>query len=437
MDPDRPRVVIVGGGFGGLAAAKALKRAPVDVTVVDRENYHLFQPLLYQVATAEISAADVAQPLRAVLSGQRNVRVVLGEVQGFDLQRRSVTTDIGELSYDFLVLATGLEPDYHGNDAWEASAPSPKSLDATLEIRRRLLTALELADAVGDPAEQRALLEFVVVGGGPTGVEFAGAFGDARKGLAEDFKRVDPARVRIHLVHGQGRVLPSFSEDLSEKAAAALQQLGIVIHLGRRVTAVDAAGVTLDDGTRLEAATVIWTAGVRPTPIAAALPGERVHGRIVVEPDLSLPAHPEIFAIGDMAHVEQDGIPVPAVSPAAIQQGRAAARSIVRSLEKRDREPFRYFDKGSMATVGHHSAIAQIGRLHVSGFVAWLMWRFVHLFYLAGVRNRIAVVFNWTWLFMTHNRAMPIITGLRPSATVTGMRSAFTSARRSARSLPS
>jgi NADH dehydrogenase len=427
MDAVRPSVVIVGGGFGGLAAAKALKHAPVDVTMVDRENYHLFQPLLYQVATGELAETDVATPLRAVLSRQRNARVVLGEVARVDLDRRCVTTNLGEIAYDFLILATGAEPNYFRSDAWESIAPSPKSLDAALEIRRRVLTAVSQADSIADPVEQRLLLEFVVVGGGPTGVEFAGALCGARPNLAKNLRHVDTSRARVHLVQGSPRLLPSFPEDLSKRAATQLEQLGVTVHTSKTVTAIDATGVTLNDGTRLEAATVIWAAGIRPTSLAAAIPGEHAHGRVVVAPDLSLPGHPEVFAIGDMAYVEQDGAPLPGVSPVAIQEGRAAARSIVRSLEKRDREPFRYFDKGSLAAIGHFRAVAQVGRLHMSGIVAWFVWGLVHLFYLAGVRNRMAVMFNWIWLVMTRRRATPIITGTRfPLAAPTGERPRLT-----------
>jgi NADH dehydrogenase len=411
MDAVRPQVLIVGGGFGGLTAARALKRAPVDVTVLDRENYHLFQPLLYQAATAELSETDVAMSLRDVLSGQRNSRVLLGEVSGIDLDRRRVMTDLGEIPYDFLVLATGAEPNYYGRDEWESYAPSPKSLVATLEIRRRVITALEIADSIEDPAERRLLLEFVVVGGGPTGVEFAGALADGRGSLTKVFRRIQPRHARVHLVNAQPRVLPSFPEDLSKKAATHLERRGVILHLGKRVTAIDDTGVGLDDGSRLEAGTVIWTAGVRPAPLVRSLPGEHPHGRVAVTPDLSLPGHPEVFAIGDMAHFEQQGVPLPAVSPVAMQQGRAVARSIARTLQKRPREPFRYFDKGSMAQIGHYHAIAQVGRLHVSGVIAWFMWGLVHLYYLSGLRNRISVMLNWIWLGLTHQRATPIVAG--------------------------
>jgi NADH dehydrogenase len=411
MDAVRPQVLIVGGGFGGLAAARALKHAPVDVTVLDRENYHLFQPLLYQAATAELSETDVAMSLRDVLSRQRNARVFLGEVSGIDLDRRRVTTDVGELPYDFLVLATGAEPNYYGRDEWESQAPSPKSLVATLEIRRRVITALEVAESTQDPRERCLLLEFVVVGGGPTGVEFAGALADGRGGLTEMFRGIELGHVHIHLVNAQPRVLPSFPDDLSQKAARQLERRGVILHLGKRVTSIDDTGVNLDDGSRIEAATVIWTAGVRPAALARSLPGEHPHGRVAVTPDLSLLGHPEVFAIGDMAHFEQQGVPLPAVSPVAMQQGRAVARSIVRTLQRRPREPFRYFDKGSMAQIGHYHAIAQVGRLHVSGIIAWFMWGLVHLYYLSGIRNRISVMFNWLWLFLTRQRATPIVAG--------------------------
>jgi NADH dehydrogenase len=413
VDPARPQVLIVGGGFGGLAAARALKHAPVDVTVLDRENYHLFQPLLYQVAVAVLPETDVSRSLRELLSRQSNARVVLGEAAGVDLDRRCVTTDVGEVDYDFLVLAAGAQPNYHGRDAWESCAPSPKSLDATLEIRRRVLTAVELADSIEDAREQRLLLQFIVVGGGPTGVEFAGALADARAGITKACRLSDPRNVHVHLVQAQSRVLPTFPEDLSRKAAEQLQRRGVTLHLNRQVMEIDGTGVSLDDGTRLEGATVIWTAGVRPASLAAKLPGEHTHGRVVVMPDLSLPGHPEVFAIGDMAHFEQNGAPLPAVSPVAIQEGRAVARSIVRTLQQRDREPFRYFDKGNMAQIGHHHAVAQVGRLHLSGILAWFMWGLVHLYYLSGIRNRIAVTFNWFWLFITRKRATPIVTGMR------------------------
>jgi len=417
----RPHVVIVGAGFGGLAAAKALKRAPVDVTVVDRENYHLFQPLLYQVATAELPLTDIAAPLRSVLARQRNTRVVQGEVASVDLDRRHITTELGEIPYDYLVVATGAEPNYHGRDAWAETAPSPKSLDAALEIRRRVLRAVEQAEGIDDPIEQRRLLEFVVIGGGPTGVEFAGALGQAaREGRATNFRHIDPGQARVHLVHAGPRILPSYPEDLSKKAAAQLEQLGVIIHTGRRATEIDPNGATLDDGSRLEAATLIWTAGVRPAPFAAALPGEHNHGRVVVQPDLSLPGHPEVFVIGDMAHFEQDGAPLPAVSPVAMQQGRAAAHAILCTMQNRDREPFRYFDKGSLATIGHFRAVAQIGRVHLSGILAWLMWGFVHLFYLAGFGNRVGVVFAWMWSFITRKREAPVIVGLHHPLTAPG-----------------
>lgn len=422
MDPVRPHVLIVGGGFGGLAAARALKHVPVDVTLLDRQNYHLFQPMLYQVATAELSETDIASPLRELLLGQRNAGVVLGEAASVDFDRRIVATDVGEIRYDFLVLATGAEPNYYGNRAWEANAPSPKSLDAALEIRRRLLTAVNMAETARDADERRLLLHFVIVGGGPTGVEFAGALADARTSLTKVFRRVELKDMCVHLVEPHQGVLSTFAPGLSKKAVVQLERRGVVLHLGRRVAAIDETGATLDDGSRIDAANVIWTAGVRPTSLAGAVPGEHVHGRVAVTSDLSVPGRPEVFAIGDMAHLEQEGAPLPAVSPVAMQQGRAVARSIARTLQGRPREPFRYFDKGSMAQIGHFHAIVQMGRLHLSGVLAWLTWGLVHIYYLSGVRNRISTMFSWFWLAVTRRRPMPIVTGIHHPLALPGRR---------------
>ncbi len=416
MDSMRPRVVIIGAGFGGLAAAKALRRAPVDVVVVDRENYHLFQPLVYQVAMAELAGTDISASIRAVLAGQSNTRVLLAEVTALDLDRRQLSTQDGPMDYDYLVVAGGARPNYFGKEDWQQLAPSPKSLDAALEIRRRVLFAFEEAEAIDvDSPLRRRLLEFVIVGGGPTGVEFAGALAElSRRGLARDFRRIDPSSAKVHLVEGGPQVLPGFPGDLPVKAVQQLAELGVIVHTGERVVDLDANGVTLSNGERLDAATVIWAAGVKPVALAEMLPGSRDRqGRVPVQRDLSIPGHAEVFVIGDMAHFEQDGEALPGLSPVALQQGRAVARSIVRSERGEAREPFRYFDKGMLATIGRSRAVGVVGGVKFSGFVAWAVWAVVHIFYLVGFRNRVAVALQWTWSYLTENHAARIITGLK------------------------
>ena len=412
----RPRVVIIGAGFGGLAAAKALRRAPVDVVVIDRENYHLFQPLVYQVAMAQLAGTDISASIRAVLAGQRNTRVLLAEVTALDLDRRQVVTQDGPIDYDYLVVAGGARPNYFGKDDWQRLAPSPKSLESALEIRRRVLFSFEEAEALErDSPLRRRLLEFVIVGGGPTGVEFAGALAElARRGLARDFRRIDPKSAKVHLVEGGPQLLPGFPADLATKAVEQLAELGVIAHTGERVVDLDAHGVTLSSGARLDAETVIWAAGVRPVALAEMLPGSRDrHGRVPVQPDLSIPGHPEVFVIGDMAHFEQNGEALPGLSPVAMQQGRAAARSIARSERGEAREPFRYFDKGMLATIGRSRAVGVVGGVKFSGFVAWIVWAVVHIFYLIGFRNRVFVALQWTWSYLTENHAARIITGLK------------------------
>jgi NADH dehydrogenase len=416
MDSKRPRVVVVGGGFGGLAAARALKRAPAEVVVVDRENYHLFQPLVYQVAMAQLAGTDISASIRAVLARQRNTRVLLGEVTGIDLDRRQITTQDGPIDYDYLIVAGGTQANYFGREGWDRVAPSPKSLDTALEIRRRVLFAFEEAEALEtDSALRRRLLQFVVVGGGPTGVEFAGALAElSRRGLARDFRRIDPSTAKVHLIEAGARLLAGFPEDLSVRAAEQLAGLGVIIHTGKRVVELDANGATLSSGERLDSATVIWAAGVKTVALAHMLPGARDHeGRVTVLPDLSIPGHPEAFVIGDMAHFEQDGKPLPGLSPVAMQEGRAAARSIVHSLRGEPRRPFRYFDKGMLATIGRSRAVGVVGRVHFSGFVAWIVWAIVHIFYLIGFRNRMIVALQWSWSYFTDNHAARIITGLQ------------------------
>jgi NADH dehydrogenase len=412
----RPCVVVVGAGFGGLAAAKRLGRAPVDVVVVDRENHHLFQPLVYEVAMAALSSTDVSAPIRSVLARYPNTRVVLAEARAVDLDARRVVTDHGDLPYDYVIVAAGAEPSYFGHDDWEPIAPSPKGLDAAIEIRKRVLLAFEEAEWTRDPERRRRLLVFVVVGGGPTGVEFAGALADLSQiTLARDFRSIDPRLTRVHLVEAGPRLLPAFPADLSAKAERQLLQLGVTVHLGSPVVALDRYGVTLGTGERIDAATVIWGAGVRPTAIVRdmAAPHDR-HGRILVEADLSVPGHPEAFVIGDVAHFEQDGTVLPGIAPVAIQEGEAAARTIAQTVRGKERRPFRYFDKGMLATIGRRRGVGIIFGLHVSGFVAWLGWALVHIAYLIGFRNRLAVMSEWLWNYLTFKRGARVIEGLHP-----------------------
>jgi NADH dehydrogenase len=406
-----PHVVIVGGGFGGLTAAKALRRAKVRVTVVDRTNHHLFQPLLYQVATAGLSSAEIAAPIRDILSAQKNTRVLLAEVKRIDLARRTVVLEEGELAYDFLVVAAGAKTNYFGNDAWEVHAPGLKTLEDAHEIRRRVLLAFERAERETDPARRAALLTFVVIGGGPTGVELAGALSElSRHVLRDEFRAIDPRGTKIVLVEAGPLVLPTFDTPLPSKALEQLHELEVEVITGKPVTQIDESGVTLGDE-RIPSATVIWGAGVRAHPLASTLgvPLDRA-GRIIVEQDCSLPSHPEAFAIGDIAAFEgEDGQTLPGVSPVAMQQARAVAANIRRTLEGQPRSHFRYRDKGTMATIGRSRAVAQAGRVKLSGFIAWLAWLFVHVFYLIGFRNRIVVMFNWAWSYITFNRGARII----------------------------
>jgi NADH dehydrogenase len=413
--PRTPRVIVLGAGFGGLAAAKRLGRAPVEVLIVDQENHHLFQPLVYEVAMAALSATSVSAPIRSVLSRYANTRVVLAQARTIELDDRCVTTDRGALRYDYLIVAAGTEPSYFGHDDWSVLAPSPKGLDAALEIRRRVLLAFEEAEWTRDPERRRRLLDFVVIGGGPTGVEFAGALADLSQiTLARDFRNIDPRSTRIHLLEAGTRLLPTFPEDLSAKAEEHLRQLGVSVQLGARVVSLDRHGVTLADGERIEASTVIWGAGVRPTLVVHEMEAPHdAQGRVLVEKDLSVPGHPEVFVVGDVAHFEQDGVALPGIAPVAIQEGRAAAREIVRTLQGKDRCVFRYVDKGMLATIGRRRAVGIIFGVHVSGFIAWLAWAAVHVAYLIGFRNRVAVMFEWVWNYLTYKRGARVIEGLR------------------------
>jgi NADH dehydrogenase len=408
------RVVIVGGGFGGLNAARTLAAGAgpdVAITLVDRRNHHLFQPLLYQVATAGLSPADISAPIRSTLQRYRNISVRLGEVRDIDLARRKLATSTGELDYDVLVLACGATHSYFGHDGWEQHAPGLKTLEQATEIRRRVLMAFELAELETDRERRRELLTFVVVGGGPTGVELAGALGElSRHTLARDFRRVDPTATRVILIEGSERILGAFDPDLSAAAARDLERLGVTIWTDTRVTHVDAHGVRAGDEF-VRAATVLWAAGVRASPLGECL-GVALDnaGRVPVGPDLSLAGHPEVFVIGDQARFDIDGTPAPGVAPVAIQQGRTVARNILADLRGVAREPFVYFDKGTMATIGRASAIAQSQGFKFTGFVAWLAWCFVHILYLVGFRNRLLVFTQWIWSYFRFKRGARLIT---------------------------
>ena len=410
----RPHVVIVGGGFGGLRAARHLRRADVDVTVVDRTNHHLFQPLLYQVATATLAPSDISVPIRWLLRRQKNTRVLMAHVTAVDVARRTVTLDDGErdLAYDYLVLAAGARHSYFGHAEWERDAPGLKSLEDAFDIRRRFLLAFEEAEKETDPAAREAYMTFVLVGGGPTGVELAGIIPDvARYALAEDFREIDTRTTRVILVEGGKRLLPSFPEELSERARRDLERIGVEVRLNSIVTSVSDRGVQVGDEF-IPARTIFWAAGNSASPLAQSLgvPLDRA-GRVQVERDLSLPGHPEVFAVGDMAAFTQDGQLVPGVAPAANQMGRLAAHNILRDLAAQPRAHFRYRDKGNLATIGRHRAIAVIGRLKLAGNVAWWFWLFIHILYLVGFRNRISVLIQWAYAYFTYQRGVRLITG--------------------------
>jgi NADH dehydrogenase len=415
---DRQRIVIVGAGFGGLAAAKALKHCAVDVVLIDRRNHHLFQPLLYQVATAALSPAQIAQPIRAILRNQKNCTVVLGEVTAVDPDRRLVKGRNGELHYDCLVLATGATHTYFGHDEWRAVAPGLKSVEDATAIRRRILAAFEKAEASFDEIEQRALLTFVVVGGGPTGVEMAGAIADlARHTLRGEFRRIDPTRARIILAEGGDEILKTFPAKLSRRAHRDLERLGVEVRTGQVISDCTAEGVTLA-GEFIAARTVVWAAGVQASPASAWLAAERDRaGRVIVQADLTLPGRPEIFVIGDTAFATNpDGAPVPGLAPAAAQQGAYVAKVIATRLAgKPPPGPFAYRDYGTMATIGRAKAIADFKRFTASGLLAWLLWGVIHLMPLVGFRNRFIVAVDWLWSYFTHERGVRLITVTRAS----------------------
>jgi NADH dehydrogenase len=409
----RPEVVIVGAGFGGLYAARALKNAPVRITIIDRKNHHLFQPLLYQVATAGLSPGDIARPIRAILSRQRNARVLLAEAVGIDLGTRKVNLRDGEVPYDYLILATGVRHAYFGHDDWEQWAPGLKSLEDALEMRRRILLAFEKAERESDEARRRQLLTFVIVGGGPTGVELAGAIaGISRQVMVSDFRAIDPREARIILVEAGPRILPTYPDDLSARAESDLQRLGAEVWTGKYVTGIDGTGVTVA-GEQVPAATTLWAAGVQASSLAKSLGTELDRaGRVVVNADLSVPGHPNVFVIGDLCALKGvDGKQLPGVAPVAIQQGRHAARNIILACRGAKGEPFHYLDRGSLATIGRAAAVADLGFVKFSGFMAWLAWLFVHIFFLIGFRNRFLVLFEWAWAYLTFQRAARLITG--------------------------
>jgi NADH dehydrogenase len=414
-------VVILGGGFGGLQAAQALARAPVDVTLLDRRNFHLFQPLLYQVATGGLSPANIASPLRAVLRDQANARVLLAEATGIDVVGRRVLLADGTVPYDTLVVATGSRHHYFGHQDWERNAPGLKTIEDATAIRRRILLAFERAERAQDPDERAAWLTFVVVGGGPTGVELAGAVGElAHMTFRKNFRAFDPQTARIILLEGLDRVLPTYPAPLPARAAASLARLGVTVHVGALVTDVREDGVTFRQGDatrRVSARTILWAAGMTASPLgrsvaqAAGAPTDRA-GRVLVEPDLTVAGHPEIFILGDLAAINgPDGAPLPGVAQVAIQQGRYAAALIAARLAGRTLPPFRYRNLGSMATIGRAAAVADLGWMRLSGYPAWLVWLFIHLLWLVQFESRLLVLVQWTWNYLTRNRSARLITG--------------------------
>jgi NADH dehydrogenase len=413
QQPLKPEVVIVGGGFGGLYAARALRNADLLVTLIDRHNYHLFQPLLYQVATAGLSPNDIAYPIRGVVSRQKNARVFMAEAVAVDVNTRKVILHDGEVSYDYLVLATGVTHSYFGHPEWETYAPGLKSIDDALEVRRRILYAFEKAERETDGAKRQALLTFVVVGAGPTGVELAGAIGEiACKVMVRDFRNINPRDARIILAEAGPRVLPSFPEDLSARAEASLRKLCVQARKNSPVTSIQ-PGVAVIGGEPVAAATVLWAAGVTASPLVRSLsvPLDRA-GRVLVERDLSIPGHSEVFVIGDLAaDVHQTGKPLPGLAPVAIQQGQHVAKNIQRALRGQPHDPFRYVDRGSLATIGRAAAVADFGAVKLSGFFAWIAWLFVHILFLIGFRNRFIVLFEWAWAYVTFQRSARLITG--------------------------
>src|SRR6516225_3341121 len=413
-----PRVVIIGAGFGGLSVAKRLASSPCRITLIDRHNYHLFQPLLYQVATAALSPADIASPIRGIFRRYQNVKVILANVSGIDVERREVIAEGHHVPFDKLIIATGAQHGYFGHDDWAGYAPGLKTIDDATYLRRRILLAFEKAETESDAAERRRLLNFVIVGGGPTGVEMAGAVAElAKRALASDFRAIDPRQARIILVEASPRLLTAFDPPLSEAAKRSLEELGVEVRLAASVTAADCAGVSLGSE-RIEARTIIWGAGVMASPAGhwLGVPTDRV-GRVFVGPDLSVAGHPDIFVIGDVAHaLDPGGKSLPGVAPVAKQQGRYVADLIMARVAGRKLPPpFRYRDSGSLATIGRKRAVAQIGKIKLRGFIAWLLWSVAHIYFLIGFRNRIVVAMSWAWSYATFQRGTRLITGLSGS----------------------
>ena len=413
IGPEKPLVLILGGGFAGLYAARALRKAPVRVTLVDRRNHHLFQPMLYQVATAALNPSDIAAPIRSVLRNQLNTEVLLGDVKSIDpARKRVVLTDGADSSYDYLIVATGARHSYFGHDEWEQYAPGLKSIEDALTIRQKVLLAFEKAERDPDPVHRQALLTFVIVGGGPTGVEMAGAVAELRRyALRSDFRRIDPGEATVLLLEGGPRLLPSYPQSLSDRAKWELRRLGVEVRTETLVTNIRPGSVAAA-GWTIPTQTVVWAAGNVASPLLGTLgvPLDNV-GRVIVEPDCTVPGHPEIFVLGDAARFDhQEGGPLPGISPVAIQMGEYAARTITGDLQGEPRRAFHYWDKGQLAVIGRGRAVADIWKLHFAGFLAWVIWTFVHVFFLIGFRNRILVMIQWAWSYLTHGRGARLIT---------------------------
>jgi len=413
MQENRPRVVVVGAGFGGLEAARKLAKLPVQITLIDRKNHHTFQPLLYQVATAGISPGEIAAPIRWILRGRRNVEVLMDEVVDFDLTRKIVKLPDLEIPYDYLVVAAGARHSYFGHDEWAPLAPGLKTVEDALEIRRRVLLAFELAEKEAVAGGPHPTLNFVIVGGGPTGVELAGTLAEiAHRVLQDEFRSIDPKRTRILLLEGGPRILPTYAPDLSESAVHQLQKLGVEVRAPAMVTKIDPGAVWVGEE-RVPAAVILWAAGVAASSLGKKL-GASIDrsGRVMVNADLTIPNHPEVFVIGDLATLKDKyGNPLPGVAPVALQEGRYVAKAITGDLQRSPRQNFHYVDKGSLATIGRAAAIAEFRNIHISGYFAWLAWLFIHIFFLIGFRNRVIVLIQWAWSYFTYERGARLITG--------------------------